>query len=115
MKEEKIYEGPLKTMNVLMLVLAIIQVVICVIDLVVIWKRKVYVHLFLMWIEDVVIELPVLIIASYISTLTEGNLNLIFVITGGVLGFLIAIGDTYMETEKEPARVTVDKVEYLDD
>ena len=88
---------------------------ICAIDLFVIYKRKVYVHIFLMWVEDVVLEVPILIIAIYISLFLKGNLELIFVITGGVLGFLIAIGDTYMETQLPPDKVSVDRVEYLSD
>ena len=74
---------------------------ICAIDLFVIYKRKVYVHIFLMWVEDVVLGLPILIIGIYLSTFTASNFEVICLVTGEVLGLLIAMGDTYMELKRE--------------
>ena len=74
---------------------------ICAIDLFVIYTRKVYVHIFLMWVEDVVLGLPILIIGIYLSTFTASNFEVICLVTGEVLGLLIAMGDTYMELKRE--------------
>ena len=54
-----------------------------------------------MWVEDVLLEMPLLIIAIYIQTYTEGALTLIFVIVGGILGLIVAVGGTLMELDDE--------------
>lgn len=61
-----IYAESLKSLNDMFLVLAIFQVIICVMDLAIICLDKVYIHLYLMWIEDVIMEIPLLIIAIYL-------------------------------------------------
>ena len=95
--ELAIYLGSMKLMNSIFLFLAILQVVLCILDLVVICLGKAFLHLWIMWIEDVLLEIPLLIIAVYLQNFTHGLLTLIFVITGGLLGLLVAVGDTYME------------------
>ena len=62
----QIYAESLMALNNMFLVLAIFQAIICVMDLAIICLDKVYIHLYLMWIEDVIIEIPLLIIAIYL-------------------------------------------------
>ena len=54
-----------------------------------------------MWVEDVLLEIPLLMIALYLQTYTEGVLTLIFVIVGGILGLIVAVGGTLMELDDE--------------
>ena len=58
-------------------------------------------HFLVMWLEDVFLEIPLLIIAIYLQTYTEGVLTLIFVIVGGILGLIVAVGGTFMELDDE--------------
>ena len=92
-----IYNDELGGLNNIFLLLMILQAVFCVIDLVLIATEMKYSHLFVMWVEDVLLELPLLMIAIYLQTYTEGALTLIFVIVGGILGLIVAVLDTLLE------------------
>ena len=59
-----------------------------------------------MWLEDVVLEIPLLIIAVYLQGFTEGVLTLIFVIVGGILGLIVAAGDTFMEVSNTDGKIS---------
>lgn len=99
--ELKIYKDELETLNNIFLVLMILQVVFCIIDLVLICIKRKLAHFFVMWVEDVLLEIPLLMIALYLQTYTEGVLTLIFVIVGGILGLIVAVGGTLMELDDE--------------
>ena len=95
------YENKLKDLNDTFLFLMILQVVICIFDLCLICCGFVYAHLSVMWVEDVLLEIPLLIIAMYLQTFTEGALTMIFVIVGGILGLIVAVAETLKELSED--------------
>ena len=99
--ELEIYKDELRDLNIIFLLLMILQVVFCIIDLVLIAIKMKLAHFFVMWVEDVLLEIPLLMIALYLQTYTEGVLTLIFVIVGGILGLIVAVGGTFMELDDE--------------
>ena len=92
-------ESPWVNLNKMFLALAIFQLIICVIDIAIICLGCVYTHLYLMWIEDVIIEIPLIIIAIYLESFIQSEYTVFFVLVGGVLGLFIAIADTCIEME----------------
>ena len=95
--ELEIYKDDIRDLNSMFLFFMILQIVFCILDLALICGNNVYVHLIVMWVEDVLLEIPLLAIAFYLQTYTEGTLTLILVIVGGILGLVVAVGETSME------------------
>ena len=54
-----------------------------------------------MWIEDVFLEIPLVWISFHITKYTNEPITVLLVLAGGLLGFFVAVGDTFLELKEE--------------
>ena len=73
----------------------IFQIIIFLINVYCIYKSKAA-YITLMWVEDVILELPMVAIAIHISTFLDAGLTVGLVLFGGLLGIGVCIIETIL-------------------
>ena len=56
-----------------------------------------YLKIALIWLEDAILEVPMILIAFYLTSYLNSVISLVLVIAGGFLGVAVALGDTLLE------------------
>lgn len=79
------------------LMLEILQVIIYFITVYAACRDLKYLYIGLIWCEDVILEIPMILIAYYLTSYLNSLVSLVLVVAGGFLGVGVAIGETVME------------------
>ena len=69
--------------------------------------ENLYGHLTIMWLEDVFLEIPLVWISFHITSHTNESITVLLVLAGGLLGFLVAVGDTLLELKEDENSCTM--------
>ena len=91
----------LKNLNEIFLVLELFQVSLFLISLYFIRTNRLYGHLLFVWLEDVAMEIPLIWIATHITSYTNESATVVLVLAGGILGLVVACGETYLELKED--------------
>ena len=89
------YTSKLEGLNNAFLGIEIFQILIFLINVYCIFKSKTA-YITLMWVEDFVLELPMIAIALYIATFLQAGLTVGLVLFGGLLGIAVCIIETIL-------------------
>ena len=92
-----LYTEDLKHLNNIFLWLEIFQCSLFAVGLYFICTDRLYGHLIFMWLEDVLLEIPLVWISFHITSYTNESITVLLVLAGGILGLVVALGDTYLE------------------
>ena len=97
LKEEGLYTDRLKQLNNTFIVLEIFQVILFFVFVFAVCKDYRYLKVALIWLEDAILEVPMILIAYYLTSHLDSIISLVLVVAGGFLGIMVAIGDTVLE------------------
>ena len=79
------------------LILEVCQIALFFLFVFAVCKEYRYLKIALIWLEDAILEVPMIFIAFYLTSYLNSVISLVLVIAGGFLGVAVAIGDTVME------------------
>ena len=88
------YSGENETLNNLFIGLEIMQLLLYAVCIYLIMAEEKYLYLIVIWLEDVILEAPMVLISFHLTKQTDLPLSAILVVAGGVLSLLVAIEET---------------------
>ena len=87
----------MKRLNNIFIILECCQIALFFVFVWAVCKDYRYLKIALIWLEDAVLEIPMIMIAYYLTSYLDSVVSLVLVIAGGLLGVFVALGDTLFE------------------